>query len=58
MALTPVPFELLQFHAAEEAERIQTAIRDIVFGKLRRRGAVLGLSGGIDSSVAAALSGP
>jgi NAD+ synthase len=55
MAQTTVPFEPLQIHAADEAERIQTAIRDIVLGKLRRRGAVLGLSGGIDSSVAAAL---
>lgn len=55
MAQTPIPFEPLQIHAVEEAERIQTAIRDIVLEKLRRRGVVLGLSGGIDSSVAAAL---
>lgn len=50
-----MPFEPLQIHAAEEAERIQFAIRDIVSGQLRRRGVVIGLSGGIDSSVAAAL---
>jgi NAD+ synthase len=31
------------------------AIREIVFHRLRRRGAVVGLSGGIDSSVTAAL---
>jgi NAD+ synthase len=55
MAQTAVAFEPLQIHAAEEVERIQTAIRDIVLGKLRRRGVVIGLSGGIDSSVAAAL---
>jgi NAD+ synthase len=54
--MTPrITFEPLQIHAAEEAERIQEAIRGIVFGELRRRGVVLGLSGGIDSSVAAAL---
>jgi NAD+ synthase len=32
-----------------------TAIRDIVLKQLRRKGAVIGLSGGIDSSVVAAL---
>jgi NAD+ synthase len=47
--------EVLKVDAEEVAARIQTAIRDIVFGQLRRKGAVLGLSGGIDSSVTAAL---
>jgi len=37
---------------AAEAEK---AIREHVLGKLRRRGAVVGMSGGIDSSVVAAL---
>lgn len=55
MAQTMVPFEALQIDAAREAGRIETAICDIVLGKLRRRGVVIGLSGGIDSSVAAAL---
>jgi NAD+ synthase len=55
MAQTGLSFEPLQIHAAEEAERIQSAIRDILFGQVRRRGVVLGLSGGIDSSVVAAL---
>jgi NAD+ synthase len=36
-------------------EQIGTAIRDIVLKQLRRKGAVVGLSGGIDSSVVAAL---
>jgi NAD+ synthase len=45
--------------AAGEAEaeiaRITAALRDTVLGQLRRRGAVVALSGGIDSSVVAAL---
>ena len=46
--------EVLKIDAAQTAERIEIAIRDIVVGQLRRKGAVLGLSGGIDSSVTAA----
>ena len=45
--------------AAGEAEaeiaRITASLRDTVLGRLRRRGAVVALSGGIDSSVVAAL---
>jgi NAD+ synthase len=37
------------------AEQLAIAIRDIVLRRLRRRGAVLGMSGGVDSSVCAAL---
>ncbi len=37
------------------AEQIEKAIREQVLGRLRRRGAVVGMSGGIDSSVVAAL---
>ncbi|MBN2217209.1 MAG: hypothetical protein JW719_07515, partial [Pirellulales bacterium] len=41
---------------AEEATRtITEAIRRQVFDQLHRKGAVVGLSGGIDSSTAAAL---
>lgn len=47
--------EALRLDAALETERIATAIRQQVIGQLRRKGVVLGLSGGIDSSVAAAL---
>ena len=46
---------VLQFDAEAEAERICGAIREQVLRQLRRRGVVLGLSGGIDSSVTAAL---
>ena len=38
-----------------EIERTCAWLRETVLGKLKRRGAVLGLSGGIDSSVVAAL---
>jgi NAD+ synthase len=41
--------------AAGEIERICAWLRETVLGQLKRRGAVLGLSGGIDSSVCAAL---
>ena len=47
--------DLLKIDCAAVAARIETAIRTIVGESLRRRGAVLGMSGGIDSSVCAAL---
>jgi len=37
------------------AGQIATVIRDQVFHQLRRRGVVVGLSGGVDSTVVAAL---
>jgi NAD+ synthase len=46
---------VLELDAAAEAERIARSLRETVLGRLRRRGAVLGLSGGVDSSVVAAL---
>ncbi len=45
----------LEIDLAGEAERICEAIRRQVGRKLHRRGAVVGISGGIDSSVVAAL---
>lgn len=50
--------EDVKFAAGEaeaEIERITKQLRDVVQGQFRRRGAVVGLSGGIDSSVVAAL---
>ncbi|MDB4962422.1 MAG: synthetase [Myxococcales bacterium] len=41
--------------ALQEIDRITTSLHDIVRVQLRRRGVVVGLSGGIDSSVVAAL---
>jgi len=48
--------EVLKLDAAAASEQIGRAIREQVLGTLRRRGAVIGMSGGIDSSVVAALS--
>ncbi|HEX7053977.1 MAG TPA: NAD(+) synthase [Burkholderiales bacterium] len=45
----------LAIDAAAESERICSALREQVLKRLRRRGVVLGLSGGVDSSVVAAL---
>ena len=46
---------LLRFDAAGEAERIVDWLRDAVHRSLGRRGAVVGVSGGVDSSVVLAL---
>jgi NAD+ synthase len=42
--------------AAKVTEQLAQGIREQVLGTLKRRGAVVGMSGGIDSSVVAALS--
>lgn len=46
---------VLALDPAAEVERIVQTLRQQVLGVLGRRGAVVGLSGGIDSSVVAAL---
>jgi NAD+ synthase len=48
--------DVLRIDAPAVAEAIQTAIRTQVLQTLKRRGIVVGLSGGIDSSVVTALS--
>ena len=45
----------LAIDPAAEGERIRATLRQQVLKQLRRRGVVLGLSGGVDSSVVAAL---
>jgi NAD+ synthase len=54
----PVGFSpaALLLDEAAEAERIAQAMREQVLKRLKRRGIVLGLSGGIDSSVSVALA--
>lgn len=47
--------EILNIDAAEVSRRIEEVLRDQVFHRLKRKGVVVGLSGGIDSSVTAAL---
>ena len=47
--------KVLEIDTERVACEIERKIRSIVFHQLRRRGAVVGLSGGVDSSVTAAL---
>ena len=56
MASVPkVSPSMLQIDAARETDRILASINQIVFRQLKRKGAVIGVSGGIDSSVVAFL---
>jgi NAD+ synthase len=54
--MTMLPANVLDIDTSKEADRIAEALREQVLGKLRKKGIVVGLSGGIDSSVVAALS--
>jgi len=55
MPQAPFTKHVLTIDAEAVAHRIEDTLRKQVFGQLKRRGAVLGVSGGIDSSVTAAL---
>lgn len=48
--------EILQLDPAQEVERIIDTLRDDVFNVLKRKGGVLGVSGGVDSAVVLALA--
>jgi NAD+ synthase len=50
-----VSSDVLRIDAAAEVEKIARAVREQVLGTLRRKGAVVGISGGIDSAVVTAL---
>jgi NAD+ synthase len=52
-----IPFskDILRIDYAREAERIAISLRDIVINKFKKRGVVVALSGGIDSSIVGAL---
>jgi NAD+ synthase len=56
MVQQPFSKDVLQLDAAQEVEKICGRLRDLLAHQLKRRGLVVGLSGGIDSSVTAALS--
>ena len=59
LALTmhqPFSATVLEVDPAQETERIVASMREQVRQTLRKRGLVLGLSGGVDSSVCAALA--
>jgi len=47
--------DILRINAAAEVERITASIKESVFSQFKRKGAVVAVSGGIDSSVVAAL---
>ncbi len=51
----PFSAAALRIDTAAETRRIAAAVREQVLRRLRRRGVVIGLSGGVDSSVTAAL---
>lgn len=51
--LTP---QVLEIDCAAEADRIARRMVEIVAGQLRRRGVIIALSGGVDSSVCGALA--
>jgi len=48
--------DVLQIDANAEIERISAFLREQILGRFKKKGAVLGLSGGVDSSVVAALA--
>ncbi len=52
-----VPFsrDVLKIDCAREAEKISAVLREVVAGRFKKRGIVVALSGGIDSSVVGAL---
>ena len=56
MSHTAFSKDVLRIDAAAVARQIQDALKQQVFVQLKRRGIVVGLSGGIDSSVTAALA--
>jgi len=55
-AVTSFSPDVLRIDAEATAREVQEFLRDVVFHRLRRKGVVVGLSGGIDSSVVGALA--
>ena len=53
---TPLTPDALKLDAVAEVERITARLRELMKTTIKRRGVVLGLSGGIDSSVTCALA--
>jgi NAD+ synthase len=55
MPEAPLSLDVLRLDAERATQEITESLRTIVLGEMRRRGAVVALSGGIDSSVCVAL---
>ena len=55
MAQVELSAETLRLDAERTVEQISERLREVVYKDLRRRGAVIGLSGGVDSSLVAHL---
>jgi NAD+ synthase len=53
---SPLSWKVLELNELAEADRIAKALREITSTILRKRGLVVAISGGIDSSVSAALA--
>src|ERR1700722_6688201 len=51
----PISHELLKIDPAGAIARAEASIRDVVYSQFKRKGAVVAISGGVDSSVVAAL---
>jgi NAD+ synthase len=49
-------YDSINIDAGQEVQKITSEIREALKGKLKKRGAVVGISGGIDSSVVLALA--
>ncbi len=56
MSKPPFTKDILKLNAEKEVERITSTLRNLMKTTIKRRGIVLGLSGGIDSSVTCALT--
>ena len=54
--MSKLDWKVLELDCAAEAERIAESMRSALAGQLRRRGLIVAISGGIDSSVCAALA--
>jgi len=54
-AETPFSAKMLELDCAKETEAITQLLRELILKRFKKRGAVVALSGGIDSSVVGAL---
>ena len=54
--MKPFSKDVLRIDPEEEVTRITENLRSLMRNRIKRRGLVIGLSGGIDSSLTAALS--